>query len=193
MDTKLCLIKLVNFLFFPFGLRSITHLHPFYQDLTDDTRLVSILSISVLSISVQVHCLNISLLLLHRFGDYPKLPDRSQHERDPWYSWDHPDLRRNWGEPVMTNDSRSKYLSRFTISHLNDIQLFFSKRLSHVNDLFIFNCRYTGTLTCSSGIVLTHPPAPWIGGRCPPLFWVLSASCCLCFTSVRYSQLTNLW
>uniref|UniRef100_A0AAY5KNA4 Uncharacterized protein n=1 Tax=Esox lucius TaxID=8010 RepID=A0AAY5KNA4_ESOLU len=32
--------------------------------------------------------------------NYPKLPDRSQHERDPWYSWDHPDLRRNWGEPI---------------------------------------------------------------------------------------------
>ena len=35
-----------------------------------------------------------------RYGDYPKLADRSQHERDPWYKWDHPDLRRNWGEPV---------------------------------------------------------------------------------------------
>uniref|UniRef100_UPI0025AE3686 NADH dehydrogenase [ubiquinone] 1 beta subcomplex subunit 8, mitochondrial n=1 Tax=Doryrhamphus excisus TaxID=161450 RepID=UPI0025AE3686 len=34
------------------------------------------------------------------YGDYPKLPDRSQHERDPWYQWDHPDLRRNWGEPI---------------------------------------------------------------------------------------------
>ncbi|XP_061910821.1 LOW QUALITY PROTEIN: NADH dehydrogenase [ubiquinone] 1 beta subcomplex subunit 8, mitochondrial [Entelurus aequoreus] len=34
------------------------------------------------------------------YGDYPKLPDRSQHERDPWYDWDHPDLRRNWGEPI---------------------------------------------------------------------------------------------
>ncbi|XP_064879064.1 LOW QUALITY PROTEIN: NADH dehydrogenase [ubiquinone] 1 beta subcomplex subunit 8, mitochondrial [Oncorhynchus nerka] len=34
------------------------------------------------------------------YGDYPQLPDRSQHERDPWYSWDHPDLRRNWGEPI---------------------------------------------------------------------------------------------
>lgn len=34
------------------------------------------------------------------YGDYPKLPDRSAHERDPWYEWDHPDLRRNWGEPV---------------------------------------------------------------------------------------------
>ena len=32
------------------------------------------------------------------FGDYPKLPDRSQQERGPWYDWDHPDLRLNWGE-----------------------------------------------------------------------------------------------
>ncbi|MEJ1276337.1 hypothetical protein NN561_007241 [Cricetulus griseus] len=31
-------------------------------------------------------------------GDYPKLPDRSQQERDPWYEWDHSDLRLNWGE-----------------------------------------------------------------------------------------------
>ncbi|XP_061490651.1 NADH dehydrogenase [ubiquinone] 1 beta subcomplex subunit 8, mitochondrial [Rhineura floridana] len=34
------------------------------------------------------------------YGDYPKLPDRSQHERDPWYEWDHPDLRRNHGETM---------------------------------------------------------------------------------------------
>nr|XP_012624219.1 NADH dehydrogenase [ubiquinone] 1 beta subcomplex subunit 8, mitochondrial isoform X1 [Microcebus murinus]XP_012624225.1 NADH dehydrogenase [ubiquinone] 1 beta subcomplex subunit 8, mitochondrial isoform X1 [Microcebus murinus] len=34
------------------------------------------------------------------YGDYPKLPDRSQHERDPWYDWDHSDLRLNWGEPI---------------------------------------------------------------------------------------------
>ncbi|XP_078284421.1 NADH dehydrogenase [ubiquinone] 1 beta subcomplex subunit 8, mitochondrial [Rhinoraja longicauda] len=34
------------------------------------------------------------------FGDYPKLPNRSQQERDPWYTWDEPDLRRNWGEPM---------------------------------------------------------------------------------------------
>ncbi|KAB1271697.1 NADH dehydrogenase [ubiquinone] 1 beta subcomplex subunit 8; mitochondrial [Camelus dromedarius] len=34
------------------------------------------------------------------YGDYPKLPDRSQQERDPWYDWDHPDLRLNWGEPI---------------------------------------------------------------------------------------------
>ncbi|XP_054838117.1 NADH dehydrogenase [ubiquinone] 1 beta subcomplex subunit 8, mitochondrial [Eublepharis macularius] len=34
------------------------------------------------------------------YGDYPKLPDRSQQERDPYYNWDHSDLRRNYGEPV---------------------------------------------------------------------------------------------
>ncbi|KAG9267522.1 NADH dehydrogenase [ubiquinone] 1 beta subcomplex subunit 8, mitochondrial [Astyanax mexicanus] len=34
------------------------------------------------------------------YGDYPMLPNRSQQERDPWYSWDHPDLRRNWGESM---------------------------------------------------------------------------------------------
>ncbi|XP_022424757.1 NADH dehydrogenase [ubiquinone] 1 beta subcomplex subunit 8, mitochondrial isoform X1 [Monodon monoceros] len=34
------------------------------------------------------------------YGDYPKLPDRSQQERDPWYDWDHPELRLNWGEPM---------------------------------------------------------------------------------------------
>ena len=39
-------------------------------------------------------------LLSLRYGDYPKLPDHSQQERDPWYDWDHPDLRLNWGEPV---------------------------------------------------------------------------------------------
>uniref|UniRef100_A0A5F8GEU1 NADH dehydrogenase [ubiquinone] 1 beta subcomplex subunit 8, mitochondrial n=1 Tax=Monodelphis domestica TaxID=13616 RepID=A0A5F8GEU1_MONDO len=35
-----------------------------------------------------------------RFGDSPKLPERSQHERDPWYDWDHSELRLNWGEPM---------------------------------------------------------------------------------------------
>ncbi|KAJ7324460.1 hypothetical protein JRQ81_017480 [Phrynocephalus forsythii] len=34
------------------------------------------------------------------YGDYPKLPDKSQEERNPYYDWDHPDLRRNYGEPV---------------------------------------------------------------------------------------------
>lgn len=36
----------------------------------------------------------------HRYGDYPMLPKRSAHERDPWYQWDQPDTRHNWGEPV---------------------------------------------------------------------------------------------
>ncbi|KAB0357540.1 hypothetical protein FD754_001696 [Muntiacus muntjak] len=39
------------------------------------------------------------------YGDYPKLPDRSQQERDPWYDWDHPDLRLNWGEPMNRVDT----------------------------------------------------------------------------------------
>ncbi|CAL8261517.1 unnamed protein product [Arctogadus glacialis] len=34
------------------------------------------------------------------YGDYPQLPDRSQQDRDPAYQWDHPDLRRNWNEPM---------------------------------------------------------------------------------------------
>ncbi|KAM9011299.1 NADH dehydrogenase [ubiquinone] 1 beta subcomplex subunit 8, mitochondrial [Ara ararauna] len=34
------------------------------------------------------------------YGDYPKLPDKSHHERDPWYQWDQPDMRHNWGEPM---------------------------------------------------------------------------------------------
>jgi len=40
------------------------------------------------------------LSVSHRYGDYPKLPNKSLHERDPWYQWDQPDMRRNWGEPV---------------------------------------------------------------------------------------------
>ncbi|XP_040418672.1 NADH dehydrogenase [ubiquinone] 1 beta subcomplex subunit 8, mitochondrial [Cygnus olor] len=34
------------------------------------------------------------------YGDYPMLPKRSAHERDPWYQWDQPDTRHNWGEPM---------------------------------------------------------------------------------------------
>ncbi|KAM6443047.1 NADH dehydrogenase [ubiquinone] 1 beta subcomplex subunit 8, mitochondrial [Liasis olivaceus] len=37
------------------------------------------------------------------YGDYPKLPDQSLHEKNPWYEWDQPDLRRNFGEPVHRN------------------------------------------------------------------------------------------
>nr|XP_020646906.1 NADH dehydrogenase [ubiquinone] 1 beta subcomplex subunit 8, mitochondrial [Pogona vitticeps] len=34
------------------------------------------------------------------YGDYPKLPNKSQHERSPYYDWDHSDLRRNYGQPM---------------------------------------------------------------------------------------------
>lgn len=34
------------------------------------------------------------------YGDYPMLPEKSQEERDPWYTWDHSDFRRNWGETL---------------------------------------------------------------------------------------------
>uniref|UniRef100_A0A8C8W0R3 NADH dehydrogenase [ubiquinone] 1 beta subcomplex subunit 8, mitochondrial n=1 Tax=Peromyscus maniculatus bairdii TaxID=230844 RepID=A0A8C8W0R3_PERMB len=37
------------------------------------------------------------------YGDYQKLPDRSQLERDPWYEWDHSELRLNWGEAMHWN------------------------------------------------------------------------------------------
>lgn len=40
------------------------------------------------------------LFVSHRYGDYPMLPNKSQYERDPWYQWDQPDMRHNWGEPV---------------------------------------------------------------------------------------------
>ena len=40
------------------------------------------------------------LSVSYRYGDYPKLANKSFHERDPWYQWDQPDVRHNWGEPV---------------------------------------------------------------------------------------------
>lgn len=42
----------------------------------------------------------VSMSVSHSYGDYPKLPDKSLHERDPWYQWDQQDMRHNWGEPV---------------------------------------------------------------------------------------------
>jgi len=38
-------------------------------------------------------------------GDYPKLPEKSAmiHLRDPFYPWDVPTLRRNFGEPLQEN------------------------------------------------------------------------------------------
>uniref|UniRef100_A0A8C6XZR9 NADH:ubiquinone oxidoreductase subunit B8 n=1 Tax=Naja naja TaxID=35670 RepID=A0A8C6XZR9_NAJNA len=37
------------------------------------------------------------------YGDYPKLPDQSSQEKNPWYEWDYPELRRNFGEPLHRN------------------------------------------------------------------------------------------
>uniref|UniRef100_UPI001939DDD6 NADH dehydrogenase [ubiquinone] 1 beta subcomplex subunit 8, mitochondrial-like n=1 Tax=Styela clava TaxID=7725 RepID=UPI001939DDD6 len=34
------------------------------------------------------------------YGDYPKLPNEAAFERDPYYDWDQPALRRNYGEPI---------------------------------------------------------------------------------------------
>lgn len=58
-------------------------------------------------------------MLLHRHGDYPMLPNRSQQERDPWYQWDHPDLRRNWGEPVYKNPYKSWFMLNASIQVLS--------------------------------------------------------------------------
>lgn len=37
-------------------------------------------------------------------GDYPKLPDIAVEERDPYYPWDSPEHKRNFGEPVRLGD-----------------------------------------------------------------------------------------
>ncbi|XP_070802110.1 NADH dehydrogenase [ubiquinone] 1 beta subcomplex subunit 8, mitochondrial [Pituophis catenifer annectens] len=37
------------------------------------------------------------------YGDYPRLPDQSAQEKNPWYEWDYPDLRRNFGEALHRN------------------------------------------------------------------------------------------
>jgi hypothetical protein len=34
------------------------------------------------------------------YGDYPKLPIISADMRDPFYEWDYPDQKRNYGETV---------------------------------------------------------------------------------------------
>lgn len=34
------------------------------------------------------------------FGDYPKLKDIPVERRDPYYPWDMPELKRNFGDPV---------------------------------------------------------------------------------------------
>lgn len=37
---------------------------------------------------------------MENYGDYPKLPDETPYDRDPYYDWDQPSLRRNHGEPL---------------------------------------------------------------------------------------------
>ena len=36
-------------------------------------------------------------------GDYPKLPHISADSRDPFYPWDFPEHKRNFGEPLHVN------------------------------------------------------------------------------------------
>lgn len=33
-------------------------------------------------------------------GDYPKLPDISAENKDPFYPWDMPEIKKNFNEPV---------------------------------------------------------------------------------------------
>ncbi|XP_059471338.1 NADH dehydrogenase [ubiquinone] 1 beta subcomplex subunit 8, mitochondrial [Neocloeon triangulifer] len=33
-------------------------------------------------------------------GDYPKLPDISGESKDPFYNWDFPEHKRNFGDPI---------------------------------------------------------------------------------------------
>ena len=63
------------------------------------------------------------LSVYHRYGDYPKLPDKSHHERDPWYQWDQPDMRHNWGEPVGMLVAPSKLLMLLLLS--TNMHIFF--------------------------------------------------------------------
>lgn len=37
------------------------------------------------------------------YGDYPHLPDKSVETKDPYYPYDYPALKRNFGEPVSNN------------------------------------------------------------------------------------------
>ncbi|XP_013144356.1 PREDICTED: NADH dehydrogenase [ubiquinone] 1 beta subcomplex subunit 8, mitochondrial [Papilio polytes] len=34
------------------------------------------------------------------YGDYPKLPDIGADSKDPFYPYDHPELKRNFNEPI---------------------------------------------------------------------------------------------
>lgn len=57
------------------------------------------------------------------YGDYPKLPVVSADARDPFYNWDYPDQKRNYGETVSMNDSVCKKV----IWWITDVKLDFNK------------------------------------------------------------------
>jgi len=67
------------------------------------------------------------------YGDYPKLPHQSMESRDPYYPWDIPELRRNYGEPMHVDadamvadkwDPNAKYRFSFTYMHMWFIAVF---------------------------------------------------------------------
>lgn len=71
------------------------------------------------------------------YGDYPKLPVVSAESRDPYINWDHPEHRRNFGEPVRescTIDCSDwkckkwlrKLLSPFEMVYIHVAKLFLS-------------------------------------------------------------------
>merc|ERR1712137_336946 len=58
------------------------------------------------------------------YGDYPNLPPVSGDSRDPYYDWDIPELKRNYGEPLNVDhdmfgedrynpNARPRYSSRY--------------------------------------------------------------------------------
>jgi hypothetical protein len=46
-------------------------------------------------------------------GDYPKLPVQAEMHKDPFYPWDDPRNKRNYGEPMQENWSANTE-ERFT-------------------------------------------------------------------------------
>lgn len=41
------------------------------------------------------------MLLLDPLGDYPRLEEKPFEQKDIHYPYDHPEYRRNFGEPVL--------------------------------------------------------------------------------------------
>lgn len=53
-------------------------------------------------------------------GDYPDLPVESSRGKDPFYDWDDPHLRRNWGEPMFYFVDQYTYACNDTTPQLID-------------------------------------------------------------------------